>query len=184
MYYACSYLYGQATGFRSHNYVYTKTGGNTKLSNIKFYPDVMDPTHMLIELPYGKTHQLNSTSKETRHIKCSCNEGLCAVHEVAALVKNRYLKSTRRDRPLFLLADASPVSYYHLKETLRCLAELFDLDPKHYTPHCLRIGRATELHINGWSLPRIMKFMGWTSRKSAMKYIRPNNPVFVTFGME
>ena len=177
-------LYGQATGFRSHNFVYTKTGGNSLLDSVSFYPDIHNPTHMLVELPYGKTHQLNSVSKETRTVKCSCAQGLCAVHEVAALIKQRYLYSTRRTGPLFLLPDGSPVTYFHLKETLASLAELFDLDKRYYTPHCLRIGRATELHLLGWSLPRIMKFMGWTSRKSAMKYIRPNNPDFVMFGLE
>ena len=40
------------------------------------------------------------------------------------------------------------------------------------------------MHMARVPLPAIMKFMGWTSRKSAMKYIRPNNPDFVLFGME
>ena len=177
-------LYGEGAGFRSQNYVFTKAGGNSSLESVTFAPNVHNPTHMLLRLPYSKTKQLNSVSMETRTIKCSCKKGLCAVHEVAALIKDRYLHSSVRDTPLFLLPDGSPVTYYHLRETLKNLAILFGLDHRYYTSHCLRIGRATELHMDGWSVPRIMKFMGWTSRKSAMKYIRPNNPDFVMFGIE
>ena len=178
-------LFGYATGFRSHNYVLTSRGGFVKLKNIKFYPTVDDPTHLLISLAYAKTHQLNSPTHESRVLKCQCVKGdLCAVHEVAALVGKRYKSSKHRNRALFLLPDGSPVTYYLLKETLKSLCMLYNLNPKYYTPHCLRIGIATHLHIRKFPLPTIMKRLGWTSRRSAMKYIRPNNPDFVVFGID
>ena len=76
-----------------------------------------NPTHILLRLPYGKTKQLNTASSETRTIKCSRDQGLRAVHEVATLIKHRYLHSSVQDAPLFLLSDGSPVTYYHLRET-------------------------------------------------------------------
>ena len=178
-------LFGYATGFRSHNYVLTDRGGYVKLKHIKFYPNVDEPTHLLINLPYAKTHQIDSPVGESRVLKCQCNKGdLCAVHEVAALVAQRYKFSKHRNRALFLLPDGSPVTYYFLKETLKNLCMLYNLQPKYYTPHCLRIGIATHLHIKKITLPAIMKRLGWTSRRSAMKYIRPNNPDFVLFGID
>ena len=177
-------LFGYATGFRSHNYVLTKRGGFVKLKNIKFYPNVDNPTHLLVYLPYAKTHQLDHATGESRTLKCQCKKGdLCAVHEVAALVKKRYKHSKHRNRALFLLPNGVPVSYYYLKQTLEKLCMLYDLDPKFYTPHALRIGLATYMHRKGYTLPAIMKRLGWTSRKSAMKYIRPNNPDFVKFNI-
>ena len=178
-------LFGYATGFRSHNYVLTGQGGYARLRNIKFYPTVDDPTHLLVSLPYAKTHQINSPTAESRVLKCQCKKGdLCAVHEVAALVGERYKSSKHRNRALFLLPDGSPVTYYLLKEVLKSLCMLYNLEPRYYTPHCLRIGIATQLHIKKLTLPAIMKRLGWTSRRSAMKYIRPNNPDFVLFGID
>ena len=178
-------LYDQATGFRSHNVVLTKKGGYGRLRNIRFYPDVDNPTHLLAFLPYAKTHGVGDPQPESRTIKCVCSKGdLCAVHEVAALVRKRYKSGRHRNRAIFLLPDGSPVEYKHLYGILRALCILFSLDAAYYTPHCLRIGRATDMHMDRIPLPRIMKFMGWTSRKSAMKYIRPDNPDFVFFGID
>ena len=84
---------------------------------------------------------------------------------------------------MFLFEDGSQVTYYYLKETMKLLCTLYDLNYKFYTPHCLRIGLATQFHRDGLTLPAIMKYMGWTSRKSAMRYIRPNNPDFVYFNL-
>ena len=175
-------LFGYHTGLRSHNYVHASKPGYTRLRNIKFYPSVDSPTHLLVHLPYAKTHPLEVASSESRVLKCVCKKGdLCAVHEVAALVSKRYKYSKHRDRALFLLPDGAPVTYTHLNEMMKLLSKLFNLNPRYYTPHCLRIGLATSKHRQGWTLPAIMKEMGWVSRKSAMRYIRPNNPDFVYF---
>ena len=175
-------LFGYHTGLRSHNYVQASKPGCAKLHNIKFYPDVDNPTHLLVHLPHAKTHQLDVVSAESRVLKCVCRKGdLCAVHEVAALINKRYKRSKHRYRALFLLSNRAPVTYKHLNVTMKLLSNLFSLNPRYYTPHCLRIGLATARHRQGWTLPAIMKEMGWTSRKSAMRYIRPNNPDFVYF---
>ena len=177
-------LYGHESGFRSHNFIYTSKLDFGRMKNILIYPNTEDVTHLLIQLPHGKTHQVDSAEGESRILKCRCEFGdLCAVHEVTALIKDRYNSGKCGDEPIFQFEDGTPVSYYDLKETLEKLCILFDLDPRHYTPHCLRIGCATDMHLLGHTLPEIMKFMGWTSRKSAMKYIRPNNPDFVYFNM-
>ena len=118
--------YGHATGFRGHNYVITRRKGYGKLKNLYFYPNVDKPTHLLVHLPYAKTHQLNNPSPESRTLKCVCAQGdLCAVHEMAALVGKRYKDGRHRNRAIFLLPDGSPVEYHHLKHILKTLCILF-----------------------------------------------------------
>ena len=72
---------------------------------------------------------------------------LCAVQEVTALVKNRYDSGKCGDEPVFQVENDTPVTYYNLKETLEKLCILFN--PRHDTPHCLRIDCATNMHLFG-----------------------------------
>ena len=137
--------------------------------------------NLIVKLPYGKTKGKYAPAFETRTLKCRCHEGLCAVHRVARLVKNRMHK---RYEAVFLMPNGSPVTYSTLNKVLKLLCEMFDLNPCFYTSHALRYGQATDLHRKGWSISRIMKWMGWVSRKSAMKYIRPDNEDFIQFGIE
>ena len=130
-------------------------------------------------MPYAKIKSKYAPSFETRTLLCRCNEGSCAVHEVASLVKHHMKK---RYQAVFFMPNGSPVTCSTLNKVLFELCLLFDLNPKYYTSHALRYGQATDLHFKRWTIPRIMKWMGWLSRRSAMKYIRPDNPDFVRFG--
>ena len=173
-------LFEKQTGFRAHNVVMTKHGGFVRIRHLAFYPSVQHPTHLIVTLPHGKTRPKHSPTPETRTLQCRCKVGFCAVHEVAALVKHRMNKTYQA---VFLMPNGSPVTYRTLLRILKLLCELFGLEPCYYTSHALRFGQATDLHMSGMSIPRVMKWMGWESQKSAMKYIRPDNADFVKFGI-
>ena len=173
-------LFEKQTGFRSHNVVMTGHGGFVTIRDLAFFPTVLDPSYLIVSLPYAKTKPKHLPPRETRTLRCRCAEGLCAVHEVAHLVKDRMHLPYQA---VFLMPNGSPVSYSTLYDVLHELCVLFDLDPSYYTSHALRYGQATDLHLKGWPIPRIMKWMGWLTQASAMKYIRPDNEDFVRFGI-
>ena len=172
-------LFEKQTGFRAHNVVMTGHGGFVRIRHLKFHPSIDNPSHVIVTLPYSKTKSKYDPEWESRTLRCRCNEGLCAVHEVADIVRDR---QRYRYQAVFLMPDVSPVTYSTLNKTLKALCNLFGLNAEHYTSHALRYGQATDLHFKNWTIPGIMKWMGWLSRKSAMRYIRPDNPDFVQFG--
>ena len=172
-------LFEKQTGFRSHNVVMTGHGGFVRVRHLKFHPSLDDPTHLVITLPWAKTKSKYNPEIETRTIPCRCADGPCAVHEVRKLVKKRQAHGYQA---VFLLPNGTPVTYALLSNVLKELCKLVGLNPKYYTSHSLRYGQATDLHLKKWSVTRIMKWMGWQSRKSAMRYIRPDNEDFVRFG--
>ena len=136
---------------------------------------------MIITVPKTKTHQDYVTLKETRTLKCRCNNGddrHCAVHKLLDLIKYRLNNKTEA---LFLLDNGFPVTYTVLRRVLKVLVESVGLDYRYYTPHALRIGEATDRNMRGEPLEVTMKFINWKSRKSAMVYIRPDNEDFVLF---
>lgn len=169
------------TGFRCHNVIMTAHGGNVCIRHLTWFPNIDTPSSLIVRLPYSKTRGRYAPEYETRTIKCRCHEGVCAVHIVADLIRDRLHKPYEA---VFVMPNGAPVTYTTLKKVLRALSELFHLNYQFYTSHALRYGQATDLHRKGWSIARIMKWMGWESRKSAMKYIRNNNEDFVKFGIE
>ena len=170
-------LFAKQTAFRSHNYVYTKSGGMCRVRDVKFFPSG-DPKRMIVTLPRTKTHQIDAPVCETRTLKCRCAENYCAVHAVFNLVKNRM---NNKNEALFLLGNGFPVTYSILRKVLAYLCDYVGLDSRYYPPHSLRIGEATDRNMNGEPLEITMKFVNWKNRKSAMVYIRPDNEDFVLF---
>ena len=73
------------------------------------------------------------------------------------------------------------MTYKDLMDMLERLCELSGFERQYYTTHALRIGEATDRSMRGEPIESIMKFVGWRSRKSAMIYIRPDNPDLVIF---
>ena len=174
-------LFQKQTGFRVHNVIMTKHGWFVRVRDLKFYPSIYDPHYVIATLPYAKNRPKHEPRAETRTVRCRCNEGLCAVHEVAELIRSR---QHRPYQAVFLLPNGSPLTYRKYLRVLNQLCILYKLNPSYYTSHSLRYGQATDLFLSDWPIPRIMKWMGWDSRKSAMRYIRPNNEDFLKFGFE
>ena len=74
-----------------------------------------------------------------------------------------------------MFTNGEVLDYATISHILKILCEEFGLDPRYYTSHALRIGEATDCHCKGMTLPQIMKKLNWSSRRTAMKYIRPEN---------
>ena len=172
-------LFGKATAFRSHNYVFTDTAeAMVRVRNIRFYPSIQAPRGFIVTVPRTKTRQVDAPVPETRTIKCRCKYGPCIVHELADYLKDRIGNGPEG---LFLLPNGFPVTYTILHDILKELCGMVGLDWHYYTPHALRIGEATDQNMRGVPLEKTMKFVNWKSRKSAMIYIRPDNEDFVKF---
>ena len=175
-------LFAKATAFRSHNYVYTNTAeAMVRIRNITFFPSIDAPKGFIVELPRSKTRQIDAPAPETRTIYCRCKRGPCVVHELA-----QHLQGRMHHHPegLFLLDSGFPITYTVLRKILHTLCDAVGIDWHYYPPHALRIGEATDQSQRGIPIERIMKFVTWRSRKSAMIYIRPDNEDFVKFGRD
>ena len=173
-------LFAKHTALRCHNYIYTDGRGLVRIKHVKFGPAGNKKKYFIVTVPLTKTQQIDAPIKETRTVKCRCNIGLCPVHELLEYLQGR-LDGTHENEALFLLPNGFPVTYRKLRKILVLLCELVNLDWHYYTPHALRIGEATDRNIGGESLERTMKYIGWRSKRSAMIYIRPDNPDFVKF---
>ena len=173
-------LFAKHTAFRSHNYLYTKTGGNTRIKNVKFVPSISAPRYFIVTVPRTKTHQIDARVQESRTVHCRCKIGSCPVHELAELLRGR----NNPYEALFLLDNGFPVTYGVFREILKVLCEGVSIDWHYYTPHALRIGEATDRTIIGDSVARTMKYIGWRTEKSALIYIRPDNPDFALFDVK
>ena len=179
-------LYSKKTAFRSHNYVRTKTGGNSTAENVHFFHHHKHGEGCIIELPHSKTHQKYDKGKETRTLYCECKKygkRYCCVHTLKEILKNR-MGTEHCHEAIFLNRNGYPVTYNQWQKLLKILCNAIGIDPKYYPSHSLRIGEATDRSMRGEPIERIMKFIGWKHRKSAMIYIRPDNPDFVKFGIK
>ena len=177
-------LYAKQCGFRCHNYVYTKTGGISKMKVLHFNMRTKeDPDGFIIRLPYTKTKQEYDPGHETRTIHCRCHtvgRDYCAVHALWDICKDRL---DHKEEALFLLPDGFPVTYNVLRKILKILCDAVGIDHRYYPTHSLRIGEATDQSMRGRPIELIMKFIQWKSRESAMIYIRPDNVDFIKFGI-
>ena len=174
-------LFAKHTALRSHNYVYSNGAtGLVRVKNVKFGPKNQRPTYFIVTVPLTKTSQIDAPLKETRTVKCRCRIGLCPVHELYNYLQGR-MDGKHEAEALFLLPNGFPVTYYRLRQILKMLCELVDLEWQYYTPHALRIGEATDRNMGGESLERTMKYINWRTHRSALIYIRPDNPDFVKF---
>ena len=173
-------LFAKHTAFRCHNYIYTRHGGHVRIKDITFIPSKESPRYFIVTVPRSKTHQIDSRTRETRTVHCRCHLGPCPVHELAELLKGR----DEPNEALFLLENGFPMTYSILRQILRTLCEGVGVEWQYYTPHALRIGEATDRTLQGDPVARTMKFIGWRSEKSALIYIRPDNPDFAKFDVK
>ena len=73
---------------------------------------------------------------------------------------------------LFILEDGQPVGRRDFAEHLRACANLCGLDSSRINTHSLRIGRATQLYLDGSPTEDIRRKGRWRSQ-AFLKYIRP-----------
>ena len=75
------------------------------------------------------------------------------------------------DEQFFVFQDGSPVQPRHLRSILKKCLKLIGLDATKYDTHSLRIGRASDLMKNGYTVDQIKQLGRWKSN-AVYKYIR------------
>ena len=65
--------------------------------------------------------------------------------------------------PFFVLQDGSPLEATQVRNVLRKLIKLLNLNEKLYDTHLLRIGRSSDLFKQGFSIDTIKKLGCWKS---------------------
>ena len=162
----------KAAGLRASNYCWTKKNYHIRIKHVRFVPGIGNPTKVVLTLPYSKTNQPNRYKTELRTIKPRSDGGPCAVMMLKEVCRGRM---GRFSEPVFLQSPGLAINYKQVSDVLTALCVYFGLDRRYYTPHALRIGAATDAHMKGVSLFRIMVDYNWKSRKVAMGYIRVDN---------
>ena len=131
---------------------------------------------ILLMLYTSKTHGKNSYPQQ---IKISANSEpnllyrnnifcpFTATREFLA-IRGNYQSDTD---PLFVFGDGSPVKPKHIRSTLKDLLKSLNLDSSLYGTHSFRIGRATDLSKEGFSIDQIKRLGRWKSN-AIFKYIR------------
>ena len=80
----------------------------------------------------------------------------------------------KSDGPIFITQAGLPVTARHFREKLKIGVSFLSLDPARYNTHSFRIGRATDMLIEGFSEAQIRAAGRWQS-KAFMKYLRPTD---------
>ena len=75
------------------------------------------------------------------------------------------------DEQFFVFTDGSPVCAANVRATLKMSLTLANLDPRLYSCHSWRIGRACDLLSMSCSVETIKKLGGWKSN-AAFRYLR------------
>ena len=122
----------------------------------------------------SKTHGVHSSPQEIRiwadhelsHVK------FCpfAIAQDFGRLRGGY---TSDDDPFFVFQDGTAVKPVNVRGILRKMLKKMGLNSKLYDTHSFRIGRASDLMKNGYSIDRIKQLGRWKSN-AVFKYIRSN----------
>ena len=169
-------LIGKHAVLRCDNIISNKNLHHLCVGHVSVNP--RDDT-VLLKLPGSKTNQLN-LKKEYRTLWHRCksekvSEKLCAACAVLKLISGR---GQNPDAPLFVQSNGKPFTYAKIHTMMRKLAKKFKLNPKFYTPHCLRIGGATDLYQEyGKDVDWIKLHCNWKSTRTVLeRYLKLVNP--------
>ena len=174
------YLLGHDTLLRSSNigYIHAHPEWYLTPSDVTFYPNNHQPTKVGINLTGSKTNQ--NYSEEVRYAHCVCAKHRpCLVH---LLLEVWRIRRHFPNKWLFIKPNGKPFTRYDIVQTLEHACTKLGLNKKHYTPHCLRIGGATNLYWNGISIEEIAKRGHWRS-DCVLTYLRADNPDLLKLGL-
>ena len=80
-------------------------------------------------------------------------------------------EANSNDEPLLVFSDKSPLRSYHLRNLLREILTTLNLKAELYDTHSFRIGKATDMFKDGYSIDKI-KHMGRWKSNAIYKYLR------------
>ena len=113
--------------------------------DLQFIGNSTNPRGLIIDFKLHKTNKFGIYSGKVECI-CSCNLGICPVHIIYKFVRYRdseYGPSLKH--PLLLQLKELPLPQYAVNHMIKNLILKMGLDPKLYSSHSLRAGRATDL---------------------------------------
>ena len=100
---------------------------------------------LIIDFKQHKTNKSGIYSGKVECI-CSCDVGICPVHIIYNFLRKRKKEYGVAYRaPLLLKLNEKPLPPTHVNHAIKNLAIKMGLDPKKYSSHSLRSGRATDL---------------------------------------
>ena len=100
---------------------------------------------LIIDFRKHKTNKLGIYSGKVEAI-CSCKTGICPVHIIDKYMRWRESEyGPAIKSPLLLRLDNRPIPQHHVNFLIKNLVIKMGLDPKLYSSHTLRSGRATDL---------------------------------------
>lgn len=112
-------------------------------------------------------------SKQNRPVKVILkplhSEGPCPVE---ALKEYLGIRRGPRKSPLFIKEDGTVLDRRYLAAALKSLIALTGRNPAQFNTHSLRVGRTSEMALNGLSTSMIKSVGRWNSN-AFEKYIRP-----------
>ena len=131
---------------------------------------------ILLILYSSKTHGKESSPQ---HIKITANSEadvlkrqtiFCPFTATRDFLSLRGSYQTDLD-PLFIFRDGTPVKPRHVRQILKSVLVLLNLDASLYGTHSFRIGRATDLTKDGFSVEEVKRLGRWKSN-AVYKYIK------------
>ena len=153
MYYACLRIGEVAKSSHMQNII--------QINQISFTPN--GDNLVITFYHYKHSNGKSPTLTLTRHSTPEC--------PVAALSSYLVLRG-KRPGPLFLLENGSPVSRMWLVRQLKLALQMANLNPLLYNSHSFRIGRCTQLVMDGYPDSFIRKVGRWASN-AYLRYVRP-----------
>ena len=114
---------------------------------------------LIIDFRIHKANQSGLYASDVEAI-CSCSTGLCPVHIIWKFLqqRNRIWTNARHSPLLLQRNNGYPLSSGHMNNLVKNIITTLGLDPRDYSSHSLRSGRATDLtranvkdiHIQKW----------------------------------
>ena len=143
---------------------------------IEFIPSFQRAREAQITLHKSKTNQ-TGLKHELILLSCKCKEKVlgvwvpCPIHHLQLYIKVRtkLFHKPKANEPLLINFKGKPLSYNMVHNfmgnavTSISRKQRVRLDPKHYTPHTLRIGGCTDLARTGSSNLMIRRYGRWES---------------------
>ena len=158
----------QQAFLRASEYCYTSAKHHILINDLKFIPDIKNPTRLDILLRSRKNDQLG-IYKYQLYFQCTCRTHLpCVLHLARLTLAKRY---HLKHEPVFINAKnrACPTSY--VNKLIDKLCQPLQLDSRYYSSHSLKRGGATQARINGFSIDWIQTRGAWRSREICKQYI-------------
>ena len=128
-----------------------------------------------IVLYHSKTHTKANYPQKIEITSMNTTFKHCPYRIMEEFIKARW-KYRRDDEPFLIFRDGIPVKPKHFRAVLSNVIKSLGLDPTLHDPHCLHIGKATDLFKAGHSIESIKMIGCWHSNAKKKLHQINTNP--------